>query len=209
VATLPPLVARCQTASDRRHVRGRRHPGRVASDRAAALSWVPSMDILLSACPGYLRQGGRSNSRTGGHGSQHLLEYLGTPVISTRLVERSRAKNTKYRMSPTGVQTSTVKKSAATIACQWARRNFDHGMCGHRSGAGPMPWTFKIRRTVEREITGPAFESSPTIRPTFRQARTRCRTSPTTRTDFVAGELHSGSERTSRPARRASVRLLP
>ena len=92
---------------------------------------------------------------------------LGTgaiPAISTRLVDRSITKNTRYRTKPTLVQTSTVKKSAAAIPSQCAFRNFDHGMCGNRSGEGPIPLSFRIRRTVDRETRCPSFDSSPTTR---------------------------------------------
>jgi hypothetical protein len=92
---------------------------------------------------------------------------LGTgalPAISTRLVDRSMTKNTRYRTKPTRVHTSTVKKSAAAIASQCAFRNFDQGMCGSRSGAGPMPCSLNIRLTVDRETRCPIFDSSPTIR---------------------------------------------
>ena len=60
--------------------------------------------------------------------------------------------------------TSTVKKSAAAIASQCAFRNFDQGMCGNRSGAGPIPRSRSSRRTVDRETRCPSFDSSPTIR---------------------------------------------
>ena len=46
----------------------------------------------------------------------------------------------------------------------WTARNFDHGMCGSRSGVGPIPCSLRIRRTVERETWCPTFASSPTIR---------------------------------------------
>ena len=84
--------------------------------------------------------------------ARNLIDDFGTiPAISTRLVERSMTKNTRYRISPTLVHTSTVKKSAAAIPSQCAFRNFDHGMCGNRSGAGPIPRSFRTRRTVDRE----------------------------------------------------------
>ena len=37
-------------------------------------------------------------------------------------------------------------------------------MCANRFGAGPIPRSFKIRRTVDRETLWPSFDSSPTIR---------------------------------------------
>lgn len=52
------------------------------------------------------------------------------------------------RVSPRSVHASTVKKSAAAIACQWARRKVLHGKC--RCGAGPRPCSFRMRRTVDR-----------------------------------------------------------
>ncbi len=39
-------------------------------------------------------------------------------------------------MRPTLVHTSTVKKSAGARPSQCTFRNFDHGMCFSRSGAG-------------------------------------------------------------------------
>jgi hypothetical protein len=65
-----------------------------------------------------------------------------------RRLDSSTTTRTMYRMSPTRVQTSTVKKSAAAIDSQCALRNFFHGVCSNRSGAGLMPCSARIRRTV-------------------------------------------------------------
>src|SRR5438309_359009 len=61
-------------------------------------------------------------------------------------------------MSPRGVQTSLVKKSAPAISPQWARRNVrqDDG----RSGAGGIPLALSALATVLLATPWPRFFSA-------------------------------------------------
>jgi hypothetical protein len=59
-------------------------------------------------------------------------------------------KKTTYRIKARRVSTSTVKKSAAASASQWAARNVFHGVFVPRSGAGSMPWFLRIALIVFR-----------------------------------------------------------
>ena len=72
------------------------------------------------------------------------------PAIWTRLVVMSMKKRTWYRTSPKRVKTSTVKKSAAAMAPQWAARKVFHGMVRPRSGAGTIPRPLRILLMVLR-----------------------------------------------------------
>ena len=71
-----------------------------------------------------------------------------TPATSTRLVESSKKNKTTKRCKPFAVQTSIVKKSVNTIWSQCRRRNSFHVVCRLRSGAGSMPFFFKMLATV-------------------------------------------------------------
>ncbi|MCC7389022.1 MAG: hypothetical protein IT431_09665 [Phycisphaerales bacterium] len=71
-------------------------------------------------------------------------------------------KSTWNRVSPRSVHASTVKKSAAAIVSQCARRKVLHGMC--LCGAGPRPCSFRMRRTVDRLTRCPRLASAPSIR---------------------------------------------
>src|SRR5216684_5028812 len=51
-------------------------------------------------------------------------------------------KSVSYVTRPRTVHTSVVKKSAATIAPQWAARNVRQDI--GRSGTGPIPWLRRI-----------------------------------------------------------------
>jgi hypothetical protein len=53
-------------------------------------------------------------------------------------------------VSPDQVSASTVKKSHAAMAGQWARRNAFHVVRLKRSGAGSMPCSFRMDRMVVR-----------------------------------------------------------
>ena len=65
-------------------------------------------------------------------------------------------------ISPRGVHTSLVKKSAPPIAPQWARRNVrqEEG----RSGAGEIPLALSTLATVLRATWWPRFFSAPWMR---------------------------------------------
>src|SRR5262245_36734017 len=56
--------------------------------------------------------------------------------------------STTYRISPAAVSTSTVKKSAAGRPSQCAARKVFHGIFVRRSGAGSMPWSFRMALIV-------------------------------------------------------------
>src|SRR5664279_4744555 len=73
-------------------------------------------------------------------------------------------KSTKYRTRPVLVTTSTVKKSVAAIAPQWAFRNVFQLVRLPRSGAGSRPASTKIRLIVLRPTSWPRFQSAPRIR---------------------------------------------
>ena len=58
---------------------------------------------------------------------------------------------------------STVKKSHATIAAAWLRRNVAHD-CDVRPGAGSIPAVLRIAQTVDGAIVTPSRTSSPWMR---------------------------------------------
>jgi hypothetical protein len=69
-----------------------------------------------------------------------LARPASLPVLArVRFGGSMSSNNTKYRVSPRNVRTSTVKKSAAGIASQWTRRNAFHDIALRRSGAGARP----------------------------------------------------------------------
>src|SRR5689334_12175450 len=70
------------------------------------------------------------------------------PAISTCRVARSMKNRTKKRFRPLHVQTSTLKKSAATIRPQCCARNSFQLVFRLRSGAGSMPCRRKISAIV-------------------------------------------------------------
>src|SRR5215472_3742714 len=69
---------------------------------------------------------------------------LATPPIWIRRVESSMRKRTINRCRPFGLQTSMVKKSDATICSQCRVRNSCQVVFRLRSGAGSMPWAFRM-----------------------------------------------------------------
>ena len=68
------------------------------------------------------------------------------------------------RFNPVQVQTSTVKKSVATISSQCWVRNSRHVVLRLRSGAGSMPFRFRMFATVPRARVCPRFDSAPMMR---------------------------------------------
>ena len=84
--------------------------------------------------------------------------------LSTRRVESSIKNRTINRCSPLAVQTSIVKKSAATINSQCCVRNSFQVVLRLRSGAGSMPLRFRMLATVPRARLCPRFDSAPMIR---------------------------------------------
>jgi len=83
------------------------------------------------------------------------------PAISTRRVSKSMKNRTRKRVSPLRVQTSIVKKSAATIRSQWRLRNSFQVVCRFRSGAGSMPCRRSIAAIVLRAHSCPKLASAP------------------------------------------------
>ena len=72
------------------------------------------------------------------------------PATSTRRVASSIRTSTVNRVRPRGVQTSTVKKSAAASASQCAARNSRHVLRFMRSGAGSRPCSLSTLAMVPR-----------------------------------------------------------
>ncbi len=82
--------------------------------------------------------------------------------ISTLRLFRSMTKSTKYRINPDRVITSTLKKSVAAIAPQWAFRNVFHDIPFFSIGSNPF--SRRIRLIVFRAISCPRLWSAPRIR---------------------------------------------
>ena len=68
-------------------------------------------------------------------------------------------KRTKYRTKPDRVSTSTLKKSVAAIAPQWAFRKVSHDIPFLRIGSNPF--SSRIRLIVFRPISCPRLSSAP------------------------------------------------
>ena len=83
------------------------------------------------------------------------------PAISTRRVARSIKNSTRNRCSPRRVQTSTVKKSAATTNSQCRLRNSFQVVFQLRSGTGSMPCRSRISAIVLRAILRPRLDKAP------------------------------------------------
>jgi hypothetical protein len=81
-------------------------------------------------------------------------------VISTPRVAKSMKNKTRQRVSPLCVQTSTVKKSAATIKSQCRLRNSFQVVFRFRSGAGSIPRRRKTAETVLRAHSCPKLASA-------------------------------------------------
>src|SRR6516225_3901863 len=93
-----------------------------------------------------------------------LFGFSAIPPISTLRVDNSMKNSTIKRCRPRRVQTSMVKKSAATICSQWRFRNSFHVVLHSRSGAGSIPCLWRMLATVPRAMQYPRFESAPRIR---------------------------------------------
>src|SRR5690242_7691972 len=82
------------------------------------------------------------------------------PPISTFRVDRSMKNKARKRFNPLAVQTSTVKKSAATISSQCCARNSFHVVFRLGSGAGSMSCRRRILAIVLRASLCPSEESA-------------------------------------------------
>src|SRR5215475_12023961 len=95
-------------------------------------------------------------------------------------------KRTIKRCRPFAVHTSIVKKSEATICCQWRLGNSFHVVFRLRSGAGSIPCSFKILATVLYASIGrdwpalpesadtPSCDFPPPFESPTQQSRLRC-----------------------------------